>query len=48
MNITDFVVLAVILLIVGLAGFYVYRAKRNGKKCIGCPCAGNCGGKCGK
>ncbi len=33
-----------ILLIVGAASFYIIRAKRSGKKCIGCPdgCAGNC------
>lgn len=48
MNLADFVILAVILLIIGGAGFYVYRAKKSGKKCIGCPYAGNCGGKCEK
>ena len=32
-----FIVIAVILLIVGLAAFYVIKAKKSGKKCIGCP-----------
>ena len=54
---TDSIVIAVILLVIGLAAFYVIRAKKKGAKCIGCPdgcncpgasagCSGNCGG-CG-
>ena len=31
--------------IVGLAGFYVYRAKKSGKKCIGCPEGCSCSSK---
>lgn len=46
MNLADFVILAVILLIVGGAGFYVYRAKKSGKKCIGCPSSESCSGQC--
>ena len=34
---------AVVLLLVGLALLYVYRAKKSGRKCIGCPYAKNCG-----
>lgn len=27
---------------------YIYKSKKKGVKCIGCPCAGSCGGKaCG-
>ena len=48
---TDIVILIVIGLIVGLAGGYVYKAKKSGKKCIGCPdgasCSGHCSGCCG-
>jgi len=44
----NIVIILVIGLIVGLAAGYVYRAKRRGAKCIGCPdaktCSGNCGG----
>ena len=43
---TDIVILNVIGLIVGLAGGYVYKAKKSGKKCIGCPASGICNGKC--
>ncbi|MBQ3064699.1 MAG: FeoB-associated Cys-rich membrane protein [Clostridia bacterium] len=32
----DYIVLAVIVLIVGLAAYYVYRAKKRGRCCIGC------------
>lgn len=45
---TDFIIIAILVLIVGGAGAYIYRAKKSGKKCIGCPDSGtgNCG--CGK
>lgn len=50
------ITIAIIVLIVGAAGFYVYRQKKKGVKCIGCPdsktcsgncsgCSGNCGGR---
>ena len=39
----DFIVIGIVLLIVGLAAWYVIRAKKNGAKCIGCPSGGcNC------
>lgn len=50
MILTDYVIIAIVVLILGLAAFYVYKAKKSGKKCIGCPdsdsCSGNCGGCC--
>ncbi len=42
----DYLILAVILLIVGGAAFYIYKAKKSGKKCIGCPDSGTCSGSC--
>ena len=42
---TDFIVIAVILLVIGLAAFYVIRAKKKGAKCIGCPNGSNCSAK---
>lgn len=39
------IVIAVVVIIIGLAGLYVYKAKKSGKKCIGCPSAGTCGSK---
>ena len=42
----NFIVGAVLGLIIGAAVFYLVRAKRRGEKCIGCPYAKMCGGKC--
>ena len=40
----------VIGIIVGFAVFkaarYIYKAKKKGQKCIGCPYSKNCKGKC--
>ncbi len=41
----DVIIIAVMLVMVGLAGFYVYKAKKSGKKCIGCPDGCACGSK---
>ena len=51
----DYIIIAVVLGIVALAGWYIYRSKKSGRKCIGCPdsgtcsghCSGNCSGCCG-
>ena len=55
MNPVDYIIIAVILAIVGGAALYIRKAKKSGKKCIGCPdsaaCSGNCSGcscGCGK
>ena len=54
----NFIVITIILLIVGSASLYIIKAKKSGKKCIGCPdgcsCHANkkddsgsaCGGNC--
>ena len=56
MNAVDYIIIAVIVLVLGLAGFAIYKSKKSGKKCIGCPdscacsqsnCTGGCSG-CGK
>jgi len=40
----NLVIIAIIAAIVGLAALYVYKAKKSGKKCIGCPDGGcSCG-----
>jgi len=44
---TDIIVIAIIVLILGGAGLYIYKAKKSGKKCIGCPDSGSCSGSCG-
>ena len=42
------IIIAVLLLVLGGAVAYIVRAKKSGVKCIGCPAAGNCAGKCGE
>ena len=46
MGIVDYIAIAAIVLIVGAAVFYIVRAKKRGEKCVGCPYAKQCGGKC--
>lgn len=33
----NLIIVVILLAIVGLAAWYVIRAKKSGKKCIGCP-----------
>lgn len=42
----DWILVGVISLIVGAAVAYIVKAKRSGKKCIGCPDSGSCQGGC--
>lgn len=44
----DLIILLILLAIVGGAAAYVYKAKKSGKKCIGCPYAGTAGCSCSK
>lgn len=41
------IIIGVLLLIAGGIVFYLWRAKRRGEHCIGCPHAKSCHGKCG-
>ena len=43
----DYIILGVIALVVGGAALYIYRAKKSGQKCIGCPHSKTCSGNCG-
>ena len=48
MNPIDFLIIAIVAAIVFLAIFAIYKSKKSGRKCIGCPdsktCTGNCQG----
>ena len=44
----DILIVLAVLLIVGGAGFYVWRAQKRGQKCIGCPYAGKEGCSCSR
>ncbi|MDO5540216.1 MAG: FeoB-associated Cys-rich membrane protein [Eubacteriales bacterium] len=39
----DFVVGAILIVVVGSALAYIIKARKNGIKCVGCPDAKNCG-----
>ena len=44
---TDVIVIVVLAVILGAAVRYIYKAKKSGAKCIGCPvsaCSGSCSG----
>ena len=40
----DLVIVAVVGAVIAAAGGYVYKAKKSGAKCIGCPASKSCGG----
>ena len=43
----DLIAFMVILVLVAGASLYIYKEKKKGRRCIGCPMAGNCA-KCKK
>ena len=42
----DLILILVLLVIVAVAGGYIYRAKKRGVQCIGCPAGSKCGDTC--
>jgi hypothetical protein len=46
MGLVDWIAVAVIALIIGGAAFYIIKAKKSGKRCIGCPDSEKCSGSC--
>lgn len=44
----NIIIAVIIVAIIGAASLYIYKAKKSGKKCIGCPDGGSCSsGSCG-
>ena len=44
---TDYIIIAIVTAIVGFAAGYVYKVKKSGKRCIGCPDGCSCSsGQC--
>ncbi len=39
----DLIIIAVIVLIIGGAVFYIIKTKKSGQKCVGCPYSKTCG-----
>jgi len=46
MNTIDFIMIAVIVLILGSVFLYIRRSRKKGIKCIGCPDGAKCAGRC--
>lgn len=44
---TNFIIIAVVAAIIAAAAGYVYKEKKNGAKCIGCPSGGCSSCSCG-
>ncbi len=42
----DVIIIVLLLIIVIAIIWYLYRAKKRGETCIGCPYAKQCSGKC--
>ncbi len=42
----DILVAILIAAILGGIGFYLFRSRKKGKKCVGCPYSGSCSGGC--
>ncbi|MBE5924397.1 MAG: FeoB-associated Cys-rich membrane protein [Lachnospiraceae bacterium] len=38
----DIIVTLILVVIVGSAIYYIYKEKKKGRRCIGCPMAGDC------
>ena len=43
----DVIIVAILVCIIGRILFYLYRAKKRGEVCIGCPYGRHCTGHCG-
>ena len=41
----DIIAIVAIVLVIGAAVFYIIKAKKSGKKCIGCPDSCSCSAK---
>ncbi len=41
----NIIIIAIVVIVLGGAATYVYKAKKSGKKCIGCPDGCNCSQK---
>lgn len=44
---SNLIIILVLAVILGAAAGYIYKAKKTGVKCIGCPNGASCSGSCG-
>lgn len=41
----NLIVIGILLILVGIAVIYIWKEKKKGTRCIGCPSAGCCSGR---
>lgn len=41
----NLIVIGILIILVGVAALYIWKEKKKGRRCIGCPSAGCCSGK---
>lgn len=46
MNPVDYIIISIVVLILGFSVWFIWKSKKSGKKCIGCPDGGSCSGHC--
>lgn len=50
MNLSNLIIVAIVVIIIVCVSLYLWRAKKTGVKCIGCPegnsCSNSCSGSC--
>ncbi|MBQ6829856.1 MAG: FeoB-associated Cys-rich membrane protein [Clostridia bacterium] len=46
MSMKDWIIIALVVCILAAVVWYLYRAKKRGVTCVGCPHAKQCGGNC--
>lgn len=46
MNISNLIIIAIVALLVLIVSLYLWKAKKSGVKCIGCPDGKSCSGAC--
>jgi len=44
----NIIIVAILVILVGSASFYIWKEKKKGKKCIGCPYSGTASCHCNK
>ena len=47
MNLVDIVITLILLAVTGTGAYYIYRSKKNGQACVGCPYTKECTSNCG-
>lgn len=40
MTMENIIIIAILIILIGSAIFYIWKAKKDGRKCIGCPSTG--------